>query len=47
MQRKLGFAASKTVSKLRKFKSVSEAQLKELQQTCLKKRTYAKMRWCV
>ena len=47
VQGKLGFAALKTLSKIRKFKQVSEAKLKELQKNKMKRRMYAKMQWGV
>ena len=45
--RRLGIAASKTVSKNRIFKSVTDAKLHDLRKTQLKKRTEAKMLWGV
>ena len=45
--RKLGFAASKTVSNLRRFKKVSDEKIAELKKETIKKRTYAKMQWGV
>ena len=45
--RKLGFAASKTVSKLNRFKQISNQKLNELKQEKLKRRTYSKVQWAV
>ena len=39
--------ASKTVSKNRSFKKISEEQMAELKQNQLKKRTFAKVQWAV
>ena len=43
----MGFAASKAMSNLRKFKCVSDDKLKDLKEQKLKKHTFAKMTWAV
>ena len=45
--RKLGFAASKTVSNVRRFKKISDEKLVELKKETIKRRTYAKIQWAV
>ena len=44
---KLGFAATKTVSKLRKFKNISDEKMKLLKVSRLERRTHAKVQWAV
>ena len=43
--KRLGFAASKTVSRTRSFKMIGDSKLQDLRKTQLKKRTEAKMMW--
>ena len=43
----MGFAASKTVSNVRRFKRISDEKIRELKQQKLKKRTFSKVQWAV
>ena len=43
--KRLGLAASKTVSRTRSFKTIADSKLQDLRKTKLKKRTEAKMMW--
>ena len=45
--KKLGYAASKTVSNVRRFKQISDDKMKQLQQEQVKRRTYAKVQWAI
>ena len=45
--RKLGFAASKSVSNARRFRSVSDDKMKKLKEETVTYRTLAKVRWAV
>ena len=43
----MGFAASKTVNKLRNFKKVSADKMEELKKEQIKRRTFSKLQWAV
>ena len=45
--KRLGFGASKFVSRKRTFKTISENKIDTLQQKQLKKRTFAKIQWAL
>ena len=45
--RKLGFAASKSVSNIKQFCHISTERVNKLKEDKIKKRTYAKMQWAV
>ena len=47
LSRKLGFAASKTVSNAKRFRTISEEKMNDLKKEHIKRRTYVKMKWVV